>query len=223
MAWHEFERTRLARALATAGPDAPTLCSGWRTRHLVAHLVLREHAPLVAAGLAFPPLAARTAAATEELAETARDVAGYAALLARLDTLPPAWHPAQWAGDAMNLLEYVVHAEDVLRATGTAPPVTARLPEPAGRDAAVWRLLAGRARMLYRSAPCGVVLVVPGGPRVVARHARRGGEHAGQVVVLRGAVTELVMHAHGRGDHAEVRLGGQPSAVTAMAAWRTTV
>jgi D-arabinose 1-dehydrogenase-like Zn-dependent alcohol dehydrogenase len=42
------------------GPDAPTLCEGWTTYDLAAHLVLREGSPLAVAGIAFPPTAAWT-------------------------------------------------------------------------------------------------------------------------------------------------------------------
>src|SRR5690348_13490887 len=46
MTWVEGERHSLTVALRAADPDAPTLCAGWTTRHLCAHLVQREHAML---------------------------------------------------------------------------------------------------------------------------------------------------------------------------------
>ena len=39
------ERLLLADLLETAGPDAPTLCEGWTTRDLAAHVVVRERRP----------------------------------------------------------------------------------------------------------------------------------------------------------------------------------
>ena len=39
------EREALADALASAGPDAPTLCEGWTAHDLAAHLIAREHRP----------------------------------------------------------------------------------------------------------------------------------------------------------------------------------
>lgn len=36
------ERAALAALLEDSGPDGPTLCEGWLTRDLAAHLVLRE-------------------------------------------------------------------------------------------------------------------------------------------------------------------------------------
>ena len=48
---HERERTDLVAALREAGPGAATLCEGWSTEHLAAHVVLRESSPLTGAGL----------------------------------------------------------------------------------------------------------------------------------------------------------------------------
>ena len=41
----QSERKALADLLAALGPDAPTLCTGWETRDLAAHIVLRERRP----------------------------------------------------------------------------------------------------------------------------------------------------------------------------------
>ena len=50
-------RAALVEALTAAGPGMPTLCAGWRTEHLAAHLALRDSSP-TAPGLFLPPLAA---------------------------------------------------------------------------------------------------------------------------------------------------------------------
>ncbi|MDQ6739627.1 MAG: TIGR03085 family protein, partial [Actinomycetota bacterium] len=44
-------REVLAETLLAAGPDAATLCAGWRTQHLAAHLYLRERNARVGLGL----------------------------------------------------------------------------------------------------------------------------------------------------------------------------
>ena len=45
MTWVEGERHSFAVDFRAADPYAPTtLCAGWTTRHLCAHLVQREHA-----------------------------------------------------------------------------------------------------------------------------------------------------------------------------------
>src|SRR5258708_22606003 len=54
------ERAALCALLKETGPDAPTLCEGWRTNDLAAHLVLRERRPDAAAGLMGGPLAGHT-------------------------------------------------------------------------------------------------------------------------------------------------------------------
>ena len=46
MTWVEGERASFAVDFRAADPDAPTLCAGWSVRHLLAHLVQRDHALL---------------------------------------------------------------------------------------------------------------------------------------------------------------------------------
>ena len=36
------ERAALVQTMTATGPDAPTLCEGWTTKDLAAHLVIRE-------------------------------------------------------------------------------------------------------------------------------------------------------------------------------------
>lgn len=208
MTWHEVERAALATALLAAGPDAPTLCEGWQSRHLAAHVVLRERSPLVAAGIALPMLARRTEQAIEQLAETATDRAGFTDLVAEVSAGPPGWNPMWWAGESANLLEFFVHTEDVRRGAAQVEPLEL---ESAHVDA-LWRHLLRRARLMYRRAPVGVVLVVPSGPRRVVRRARAD---AGTVVV-RGDVGEIVLHAHGRGAAARVHVLGDAADVEAL-------
>lgn len=212
MTWHELERSALARALTQAGPDAPTLCEGWRSRHLAAHVVLRERAPLTAAGVVARPLAGRTERAIEASAAQAADPAGFARLVGRVAEGPPRWSPMSWLGESVNLLEFFVHTEDVRRGTGHAGPDDPRELEPA-HVAALWRQLVRTAPLQYRAAGVGVVLVVPGGPRRAVRRARGS---AGTVVV-RGEVGELVLHAFGRGAAARVHVLGDAVDVTALA------
>ena len=207
MTWHELERSALATALRDAGPDAPTLCEGWRSRHLAAHVVLRETAPVVAAGIVVPALAARTERAISQLAATATEPAGYADLVAKVAAGPPRWSPMAWAGEGTDLLEFFVHTEDVRRGAGRDVPRELKAHEVE----ALWHRLVRTAPLLYRSSP-GVVLVVPGGPRRAVRRARRG---AGTVVV-RGDVGELVLHAFGRGASAHVHVLGAPRDVAAL-------
>ena len=82
------ERQGLCDTFERVGPDAPTLCSPWRTRDLAAHLVVRERRPDVSAGILVPALAGRLAKVQD----------GYAAwewprLVNEVRTGPPAWSP----------------------------------------------------------------------------------------------------------------------------------
>jgi len=63
------ERLGLCALLDKTGPDAPTLCEGWTTGDLAAHLVLRERRPDAAAGVTGGPLAGYTARVRQRLKE----------------------------------------------------------------------------------------------------------------------------------------------------------
>src|SRR6476620_10302201 len=54
------ERAALVATMRDLGPDAPTLCDGWTTRDLAAHLVVREHRADAAPGIVVPALAGYT-------------------------------------------------------------------------------------------------------------------------------------------------------------------
>ncbi len=47
----QLERGRLCDLFLEVGPDSPTLCEGWTTADLAAHLVIRERKPLAAPGI----------------------------------------------------------------------------------------------------------------------------------------------------------------------------
>ena len=55
----QSERLQLCDELDRLGPDAPTLCEGWDTRDLAAHLVIREGRPDLAVGTVVPFLSGR--------------------------------------------------------------------------------------------------------------------------------------------------------------------
>lgn len=107
------ERSALVETLRSVGPDAPTLCEGWNTRDLAAHLVVREGRPDAAIGAFVQALAPRL----EELRlrERERD---WVDLLDRIDGGAPWYSPLRYADQVANAAEYLVHHEDVLRARG---------------------------------------------------------------------------------------------------------
>lgn len=104
------ERLALADTLLAAGPDAPTLCDGWATRDLAAHLVLRERRPDAAAGILITAVQRHTKQVQDRLA-----AGDYAALVGKVRR-PALWVRPAFADEAVNITEFLVHHEDVRRA-----------------------------------------------------------------------------------------------------------
>jgi uncharacterized protein (TIGR03085 family) len=192
------ERIALARLMDELGPDAPTLCAGWATRDLAAHLVLRERRPDAAAGIVVGRLAGWTRRVQDRLAG-----GDYSALVARVRSGPPV--PLGPLDQVFNSAEFFVHHEDVRRAQpGWAPRPT----DPELEDA-MWRTLTARAPLMFRRSPVGVVLRLPDGTASVAHKADRP-------VTLTGPATELTLYAFGRTEHAYVEVDGDPKDVKAF-------
>ena len=168
MGYSRDERLALCTALEEAGPDAPTLCAGWTTRDLAAHLVLRERRPDAAAGIPGGPLARHTAQVQRRLAQKP-----YPALIAMIRGGPPRLSP--WAIPALderaNTVEFFVHHEDVRRG---APGWKQPREISQGLSDTLWKRLA-MARFTLRKVPVGVEFArheaagaqaaVPGAPR----------------------------------------------------------
>ena len=196
------ERQELAELLATVGPDAPTLCTGWRTSDLVAHLVLREGRPDAAVGILAKPLANWT----KKVQDGTRDRTPYPELVERFRSGPPAWSPTRIGSvdEAANTLEYFIHLEDVRRA---APDWKPRELDPA-LDDEIWKRVRGSAKLQFRRVPVGVTLVrTPQQQTVVAKAATP------QMVTVTGTAGELAMFCSGRKDAARVELHGDAAAV----------
>lgn len=201
-AWSE--RLLLCDDLDRLGPDAPTLCEGWATRDLAAHLVIRESRPDLYAGNFIPFLADR-----QERELRAMASGDYPTLVARIRRGAPRWNPMSVPGvdELTNLVEYFVHHEDVRRAQ----------PDWAPRDLTddlqrhLWGALRTMARLMFRASPTGVVLVAPG----IGRHSAKLPDDRG-TVVLRAAPAELLLLAYGRGDHADVEFEGRADDVVAL-------
>ena len=190
MNWARHERAELADLLAAVGPDAPTLCGGWSTRDLAAHLVLRERRPDAAAGILVKPLAAYTARVQEELAAHSWDE-----LVSQVRSGPPAWSPGAWepVDEAINTVEFFVHHEDVRRAGATWEP----RPIDVDLEDELWRRLRFGSRIMARHCPVGLVLRRAGNGEVQAK--------AGDPeVTVTGPASELVLFASGRQSHARV-------------------
>lgn len=201
------EREALCSALSLAGPLAPTLCEGWETRHMLAHLLLRESQPLVAAGVVGGPLAARTERLTGQLADDLAEPQQYQQGLARFQALPGYLGMRSRAPQldlAMNLVEYFVHTEDVRRATGaTVEPRALQ----AGVQQKLWEVLRKRARLMAgKKFTGGLVLEAPGySPSVQTVIAPPPGQTA---QILSGEPGELVLYLFGRQQASQATLAG---------------
>ena len=195
------ERAALIELMERLGPEAPTLCAGWQTRELAAHLIVRERRPDVAPGIVIKPLSGLVDRAM-------RDYAGkpWPDLLRLLREGPPWWSvfAIDAINDRLNVVEFFVHHEDVRRgAAGWEPR-----PPDGRRDAVLWKALGFVGRGMYRRSPVGVVLRRPDG----AEHSVRSGPRR---VVVAGTPGELLLHAYGR-DQVRVDLQGEPAAVQAL-------
>jgi len=205
------ERAGLCDLLAKLGPDQPTLCAGWQTGDLAAHLVLRERRPDAGAGVMGGPLAGYTRRVQDRL--VARTP--FAQLVEMIRTGPPRMSMFALPGmdERANLVEFFVHHEDVRRAQPGWQPRDLSVEEADD----LWRRLR-LARLMLRGAPVGVELVRadagerPGRVRITAR-ART------PVVTVTGDPAELTLWTMGRVSAADVRLDGSDADVTALRAW----
>ncbi|MER7500177.1 TIGR03085 family metal-binding protein [Nonomuraea pusilla] len=196
------ERSALCDLLDRLGPDAPTLCDGWTTYDLAAHLVLRERRPDAAGGIAIRPLSGYTASVQNrlkarhpypELVGILRRPGGVYGLLPALD-------------EAVNALEFFVHHEDVRRAQPSWEPRTM----PADFERMIWKRLSAMSRLMLRRSPVGVVLRRDGGGVAI------GGAKQGRRVEVSGPASELLLFCFGRQDHARVELSGEPDAIARL-------
>jgi uncharacterized protein (TIGR03085 family) len=182
------ERRELCDLLVELGPDAPTLCEGWTTADLAAHLVLREHF--------------HRWSDAQRAAEKAK---GYPAMIARLRAGAPLvpWRLPR-IRNVFSGLEYFIHHEDVRRANGLGPR-----PRSDDLEALYWRMTGYTARRIARRIrPYGLVLVLPDG--------RRRTYGAGTTATLTGPASELGLYLSGRRATADVTLTGDPPAIAAV-------
>jgi uncharacterized protein (TIGR03085 family) len=211
------ERLALSALLDELGPDQPTLCAGWRTADLAAHLVLRERRPDAALGVLGGPLAGHTRRVQQRLTERTP----FPELVGQIRTGPPraSLFAIPGADARANSVEYFVHHEDVRRAQPDWEP--RELDE--GLSDLLWRQLR-MARLMLRKAPVGVELARDGDPRDAQGTApiRITAKARAPMVTVTGTPAELTMWAFGRTSDARVRVDGSVPDVAALtsASWR---
>ncbi|HEY6855367.1 MAG: hypothetical protein QOI79_1278 [Mycobacterium sp.] len=196
------ERSALVDTLRAVGPDAPTLCEGWKTRDLAAHLVVRERRPDATLGIAVPFLADYTAKVQNKVAQST----GWDDLVELVSSGPPIYSPFKVLDAVANLGEMFIHHEDVRRAVdGWQPRVLDK-----SIAAQLRRQLGLMSRMMLSKLPAQVVLQTPTGERI-ARVGR------GDAVTLTGEPPELLLFVSGR-DAVRVEFDGDPQTIAAVRA-----
>ncbi|WP_433302730.1 TIGR03085 family metal-binding protein [Actinoplanes sp. CA-030573] len=201
-AFAQSERQQLADLLLQVGPDRPTLCEGWTTRDLAAHLVVRERRPDSAAGIILPPLRGYG-----ERIRRAKAAEPFPAVVAEMRN-PPWWSPVSnpLLDELANTVEFFIHHEDVRRGEGDWEPRD--LDEPHAR--AIWRAAQFTGKLALRRVrmPVRVREAAGFGEFVV------GGESA-QVTVT-GHAGELALFLSGRQRAARVAVTGPEEQVNAL-------
>lgn len=211
-----LERRALAETLRSSEPDAPTLSGDWTAAQLAAHLVLRERSATELLGR-LPNKRAQRIAQREIDALVAAQP--YEQIVAAVDS-GPSWRDARlpvptaliWSVPAVreraNLVEYLVHHEDVRRAKpGWVPR---ELPHALVDE--IWRRLPVSIRLTMRRVPLGVALGWPGHGEVCTPRAKRHGTK----VTVTGDPVELLLWAFGRRSVAQVTVDGDPADVAAV-------
>ena len=211
--YRAVEREALLATLRRVGPDAPTLCEGWRARHIAGHLAVSEAAagiPMVLANgvrRILPAAVTRRAIAAvqapgDRLIERALRP-GWERVLGRLAGGPPAlYHYGTLAH--LRLVEEWIHHEDIRRADGFPP----RQSGPEVEDA-LWRGGLTIARYPeFLPGRDGLELVRPDGT------ATRIGETVR--VTVRGRPGELLLYVAGRTRAADVTVVGDDAAVASL-------
>lgn len=201
--WARAEREALADLMIELGPDAPTLCEGWATRDLAAHLVVREgRNPFKALGITIPAMAGVT-----EKAQAKAAAEDYPALVERMRSGPPRgsmMHSPKLDG-TINTVEFFVHHEDVRRMQpGWEPrPLDATFADE------LWAKTTQFAKRLVKKSPVGVVARTDDG--------REATIHEGPTpVTVVGEPGEILMWLYRRDGYSRARAEGDPAAVAAL-------
>jgi uncharacterized protein (TIGR03085 family) len=179
------ERAALVATMSDIGPDSPTLCEGWTTRDLAAHLVVRERRLDAAPGIAIPFLAAYTDKVQQQTAAST----DWDALVDKISSGPPLLSPFKLLDSVANMDEMFIHHEDVRRAQPGWEP----RPLDADTVAALRRPLGLMARLTMGSVPARVTLRTPGGETVAV-------VGKGRELTVTGDIGELTLFVAGRDE-----------------------
>jgi uncharacterized protein (TIGR03085 family) len=182
------ERQTICDLFVESGPDAPTLCEGWRAADLAAHLVVRERRPDSGPGLVWP----RLAAYTDTVRRSVRDRTPWEKLVETVRRGPPVL--LRPFDGPMNTVEFFIHGEDLRRAQDDWEPRTVS-PELAD---ALWA----------RVGPGGMAKKVGATIEIASPGRADKQSGTGPRLTLSGDPGELTMFGAGRQAAARVEITG---------------
>jgi uncharacterized protein (TIGR03085 family) len=182
------ERKTLCDLLVERGPAAPTLCKGWLTADLAAHLVVRERRPDSGPGIVWP----RLAGYTDKVRIAVRDRTPWEELVETVRRGPPLL--LRPFDGPMNTVEFFIHVEDVRRAQDGWEP---RPLSPEWADALWARVGPGG---MAKKVPATIVITSPGRVEKVRGNGPR--------LTLAGDPGELSLFGAGRQGAARVEIEG---------------
>ncbi len=190
------ERATLCDLFVELGPAAPTLCDGWVTADLAAHLVARERRADSGPGLVWAPLAAHT----DKVRRSIRDRIPWDQLIASVRRGPPLLLRPFDA--PMNTVEFFIHVEDVRRAQ---PDWDVRPLSSEMADALWARVGAG-----------GMAKKVSATIELVAQGREPKIKGSGPRLEIRGDPGEQTLFGSGRQSAARVDIDGDPALVAQL-------
>jgi uncharacterized protein (TIGR03085 family) len=191
------ERQQLADLLLAVGPDAPTVCTGWNTRDLAAHLVVRERRPDAMAGGLVKGLSGHG-----EKVRLAKAEEPYEQIVDEIRT-PPWWSPVsnKLTDELANTLEFFIHHEDVRR----AQPEWAPRVLPPGEQEALWKAAKMAAKLGLRKLHVPVLVRSPGFDDLKVGTSETQPPRA----MIQGEPGEIALFLSGRKRVAKIEIQGQ--------------
>lgn len=187
------QRALLCDLFLELGPFAPTLCEGWKTQDLAAHLWIREHKPLSLLGVA----SERFSDLTKRIQMEALHTHGFPELVERLRKPSLLMRPMD---SVVNGAEYFIHHMDVLRANDRDQQISPRDENSLRKPL---KMFATRAAKSYGDR---LVIDTNDGKQLELGQGTRP-------VHLVGKPSEALLFVAGRTDHAKVDIIGEPDAV----------